>query len=645
MEGFDRTDLANPDYALADVLATAWEPPPPVDIVRWAEDHVVFGEDESFPGPMNFERFPWAVDILRALQPDDPCRVVVFKKSAQLGGTVLAMIFALALMTLAPSGLLYTHPTVDNALRWVRTKFKPMLRLMPAVAALFPPEGAKEGGNSLLYKERRDGRGWMVFGGAGSEASLSMISPRYQIQDDLSKWPINEAGDSEAQADTRSKAQRYAKIFKIGTPLIAGSCRISANYESSSQGRVHVPCPHCGFYHELTWENLRSTTPEGSPEKAAFTCPSCAERIEERHKMPILGRGQWVHRNLKLPARGFFLWTAYSPLTSWGDIVANFERAKGKPLSERVVWNDDLGREYEAQGDAPPWADLHQRAMDMGLPRGVVPAGGLKLAIGCDCQDNRVEWALWAGLSGCRRYLVDTGVIPHHIREPEARAELNALLARKWPRAVGAPRAADILAIDANVYTDDVLAWVWSKPASKVIAVRGVGQDVAPVLSLVKGPEKRRHTGKPRKYGNRFFNVGTSAIKFGLYADMRKEDPLQVGYVGFVDGLGEDTYKQITVEYREPQRHRDGTIRHLWVKPSGAPNEALDMAVYATAGLVRVRWDTLPPEGWAQLAEEIEPAAAPAAQLDLEDLVAAAATAAPKASPNRGAASIADRLA
>lgn len=633
------TRLANANWVFADALVNGWTPPPPVDLVAWAQEHVEFGPDEDFPGPFDFDRFPWAVDILRALQPDDPCREVVLKKSAQCGGTILAQVFTLGTMDLEPSGMLYTHPTIDNALRWVRTKFNPMVRRAPRAASLFPPSGSKEGGASLLYKERRDGRGWLQVSGAGSDASLSMISPRYQVQDDLSKWVPNDAGDPERQADTRSKAKRNAKVAKIGTPMVADNCRTTRNYERSTQGRYHVPCPHCGYEHELTWQNLRATTPRGEPEKAAFSCPSCGGIIQQHHRADMLRRGRWVNRFPDRKRKGFFVWSAYSPLQNWSSIIEAAEAAEGDPLQERVFYNDELGEAYQAKGDGPPAEGLHERAEASGLPRGIIPLGGLLLVLGCDCQGDRVEWALWAGHPNGQRTLVDVGVIPHHIREPDAHKALNELLARPWRRAVGPARSADLLTIDGNVYTDDVLAWCKRHPVSKVIAVRGVRADSAPVLDLVKGKEKNRRTGKRRKYGNRFFNVGQSAIKFGLYADMAKEDPLQSGYVHFVTGLGRAVFDQITIEHRKPVKQRDGSTEYLWVKPAGAANEQTDMAVYATAGLHRKGWSTMTAEAWARLAAEREPAEG-SDQGDLEDLLTRLAAAAPQSSEPKPSAAV-----
>ncbi len=68
-----------------------------------------------------------------------------------------------------------------------------------------------------------------------------MISPRKQVQDDLAKWQMNEAGDPEVQADSRSKAFFNGKIFKISTPMVSPGCKITSNYQEGDAGDLPRP--------------------------------------------------------------------------------------------------------------------------------------------------------------------------------------------------------------------------------------------------------------------------------------------------------------------------------------------------------------------------------------------------------------------
>jgi phage terminase large subunit GpA-like protein len=132
-------ETANAERLALDAAALALEPPPPVDYVRWAEDNVVFSERESpFPGPYNRIMFPYFDEPLRALSPDDPCRVVTFESSAQIGKTAAGNIFVAGSIAMDPCDLLVTHPTEDNARRRSKLKLAPMLRGTSVLSKMFP---------------------------------------------------------------------------------------------------------------------------------------------------------------------------------------------------------------------------------------------------------------------------------------------------------------------------------------------------------------------------------------------------------------------------------------------------------------------------------------------------------------------------
>jgi phage terminase large subunit GpA-like protein len=184
----------------------------------------------------------------------------------------------------------------------------------PRLTRILETKQSKEGGNSTLFQMRRDGRGSIQLSGANSAASLSMITVKRQVQDDLSKWENNPAGDPEAQADSRSKAFVDAKILKLGTGLLAGSCRISRSFEGGSQHRYHVPCPHCGHVHPLEPENFIEHIDADHPELAHFRCPECDGEIHERHRREMVERGKWVAHNEAAIDLSYTIWAAYAPL-------------------------------------------------------------------------------------------------------------------------------------------------------------------------------------------------------------------------------------------------------------------------------------------------------------------------------------------
>jgi phage terminase large subunit GpA-like protein len=614
--------IANTDFIAAQALGQVLEPPPPIDYLDWAEANIIFSERESpFPGPYNRALFPEFDEILTALGPDDPCRTVSFKKSAQLGGTVVANIFTLGTMALAAGDFLVTHPTDDNARRWSKMKLAPMLKGTTALARLFPQK-SRDGSDSVLYKERVDGRGAIQISGANSPASLSQVSMPRQVQDDLSKWDMNSAGDPEKQADSRSRAFEFGKLLKISTPLISPGCRISRSYGEGSQERPYLPCPHkeCGAFQVLEWANMLATI-EADPEDPHFTCVACGAEIREHDLRQMKKRLEWRADNPKAKRfhRSFWIWSAYSVLQSWLRIAQEWAEARGDPAKERVFFNDTLGLAYESLGEAPDWEKLRDRATGSPYAHGTIPAGGLLTTIGVDCQLDRVEWQLVAWGRDGRRFIVEYGVFPGHISEEKCQTALNALLAQTWPNSVGHRFACDMLAIDGNAWTEDVWNWIRRHPVNRVMMVRGQGSDTAPLLARVK-KERNDKTGKLLKWSRRFYNFGTSVLKMALYRNLAKEDVLERGFIGLPRGLDDEFFRQITSERRRAKKNKQGFEVFQWTKDPNQANEGLDTHLQAEAAAIKLGVRSMVDGQWDALesAREISPPAL--GQLDLEDL-------------------------
>ncbi len=610
--------LANPERVATQVLVDAIEPPPPVDFVTWAAENIVFSERESpFPGPYNHDLFPFFTEILRALGPDDPCRTVTLKGSAQIGKTVVANVFVLGSQDMDPCDFLYVHPTEENGRRWSRLKLKPMLLGTASLRRLFP-EKSRDGGDAIMFKERSDGRGSILISGANSPASLSQVSMPRQVQDDLSKWEMNSAGDPEAQSDNRSRAYAFGKVLKISTPLVSPGCRITTNFEAGTQESYHVPCPHCGHEHPLEWENMQVNLDREHPDQAFFTCPSCGGVIEEHHRAGMVRKGRWVARNPKARHhRSFYLWSAYAPLQSWELIASEWFKAEGKPEAERVFLNDTVGMAYHFKGEAPPWEGLRDRAGESGYARGTVPFGAILLTLGIDCQKDRCEAHLVGWGREGRRWVIDYIVIPGHISEPATQAALDTLLEQRWRNEAGRMVGIDRAAIDGNAWTEDVWGWAKKKPVSRVIMVRGDKGDSGPLLARVKRERDRK--GKVIPWSRRFYNVGVSTLKMGLYRRLAKTDPLAFGHVGLPKGLEDEYFIQLTSERRVERKNRDGYTVARWEKDPNLSNEVLDTMNQAEAAALHLGVRSMPESAWDKLEAERE--AAPASgQLDFEDL-------------------------
>jgi len=647
--------LANPERMAWEVVASVAPPDPPVDYMAWAGGNVVYPPSSPFRGPFDPRKWPLLGRIFGALAPDHPCKYVTLLGSAQTGKTNIALIFLGGTIDQRPCPMLYVQASDGNAVKFSRTKWGPFARSVPSLSGAFPSGGAKEGGNSTLYKERTDGRGWLLIAGANSEVSLSQISCAVVVEDDLSKWTDNAAGDPEPQADSRAKGYLEAKILKIGTPLLKDNCRTTRAYQGSTMERPWTPCPHCNELFVLDWENMRRSLEgdDADPTQVHATCPACDRAIEEYHRDWMMERAVWraEHPERESYSVGFWTWTAHWPFTPWVDIAREWLAARGNPAREQVFLNDWAGEVFDAPSDAPPWEELQKRADANERRRGIVPVPALRLVFGIDCQGDRVEWALWGFGRGRHRWLIDAGVVPGHIRETETRKGLSEVIAREWLVEGAAGRVvADLAVIDAGYSLPDVQGWAkvhpgmrgvhpaTGKPRPGVIMIRGAPGDAAPVLKLVK---QVREDGRLIKTSRRFFNIGASPLKMGLYYDLKRPDPLQDGYVDLPYGIEGAELQQLTAERRREVKRRDGSKKYDWVKPEGQANEQLDMAVYAAGGAYRLRWEVMSDQQWAELEAERAALLDTSPIVDLEEMLLRAASKPPRGLPTAASANTA----
>ena len=618
--------VANAERVALEVLADVLEPPPPVDLEQWAVDNISFA-DGDFPGPYNPALFPFWSEILAALGPDDPCRNVTLAGSAQIGKTIVANVFTLGTLDLDPGPMGYVHPTEQNGSIWSRQKLAPMIRSNPRLARLFPEQG-RERGNSILFKERSDGRGFLKIAGANSPAGLSMQTWERQVQDDVAKYEINSAGDPEEQAESRSKAIEFrAKIFKLSTHLLADSCRITRNYLAGTQEKYHVPCPHCETLRVLEWENMREATGDDAPpEQACFSCVSCGGLIEERHRAWMVDRAngaKWIakHPERRAKHRSFWIWSAYAPLMSWARIIEEWRTRRGIPAKEQVFINDTAGLPFDGDSEGPALDALIARA-EQGHERGIIPLGTPLLFAGIDVQEDRIEWAIWGFGENGRRSLVQWGEIPVPITDARAHDQLNGLLTSTWPTSSGRRVMLDGLAIDGNYDTAQVFQWVKRKPLRRVMMVRGVAGAKPSILHKVG--QTKNTTGKRLRYGGRFFNVAVDHLKLNFYRALKIADPDAPYFVALPLGYDQPLIEQLTAERREQRKSKSGHLNVVWALPPGRRNEQLDMANYAEAASLRFGIESLTEADWMRIRADRE-TAPDEPQLDLETVAEASA--------------------
>jgi phage terminase large subunit GpA-like protein len=633
--------LAPAGAVVAAALARAMQPPPRPDITRWCIENVEFDDRSPFAGPFDPERFPFLTEIHDVLNPEHPAREVTLRGSAQWGKTVSVIQPTVACWheTMSLDSLV-VHPTMTAAKEWVMNKWLPMRRQAPGLRALFGDGRGGDNMDSLFNQETLSRNGSLKVASAGSPADLTGTTRRLVVLDDLSKFDMTDKGDPEQLAVSRASAFDEAKIVRVSTPMIKGTCRITKAFDRSDRRFYHVPCPHCGNMAPLTWENFRKNINPERLHAAHFTCDACGCAILHADKERIVRAGKWVATHPGGDHPGFHLWRAYVPQRDWASIAVEYAqvmgwtgmsvgqakdqeaRGEGEAETEQTFWNDVLGLPFEMASKGPDWEALRNRAEggsedgERPLDKGIVPACGVILTAGVDCQADRLEVSIVAFGSNFRRWVVDHRVIPHHVGDSDGRAALDALLKASWRTELGQRLALDMLAIDEGAYTEDVRSWARRHLRSRVMRVKGSSAASGPILQPMK---ERRGTGAGTPASRGAWLVNVSQMKADFYQWLAKEDPLERGYVRFAKELGDEYYRQITAEVRVLKRAASGVMVSKWdlVEPSRR-NECLDTMNYAEAAARKRGWTSLTDGQWAILADE-RGKAPPAAQADLFD--------------------------
>ena len=630
--------LASAEAAVLRGLAFAMAPPPPPDITRWCEDNIVFDERSPIPGKFRIERFPFLREIHEVLSPEHPAREVSVRGSAQWGKTVSLLNPTVAAWhEYGPLDSLVVHPTTSSATEWVRNKWMPMRRQAPSLREIFG-DGRGEQTDTLFNQEtmRRDGSLKVV--SAGSPDDLAGTTRRLVIMDDAAKFEMTPKGDPEQLAASRAAGFEDAKIVRISTPQILGTCRITRAFDRSDQRFYHVPCPHCGNMAPLTWENFRKSIDPERLHAAHFTCEACNGAIMHSHKLAMVSAGRWVPRNQRGDHPGFHLWRAYVPQRDWASIAVEYAqvmgwtgmtvteateeaiRGKVEVETEQTFWNDVLGLPFEQASKGPDWEALRDRTenADPGavLARGVVPACGVLLTAGVDCQADRTEVTVCAYGRNYRRWVVDHIVIPHHIGDDDGRNALDSLLKATWRTDLGLRLPLDMMAVDEGGFTEDVRDWAKRHPWTRVILVKGSSSANGPIL---RPQSDRKANGRQIKRQKRGWILNVSQLKADFYGWLAKEDPEERGYIAFAKGLGDEYYRQITSEVRVLKRATSGTMVSKWelVEPSRR-NECLDTMNYSEAAARKKGGTAMTDDQW-DLLEAERGVPAPEEQADLFD--------------------------
>lgn len=558
-------------------------------VSEWADQFRILSPVAAAePGKWRTSRTPYLKKIMDCLSIYSNYEKVIVIKGAQLGLTEAGNNWLGYIMDNSPAPTLLVMPTDLVIKKNSKTRIDTMIESTPNLKEKVRELKSRSGENTINQKNFPSGVLFMV--GANSPVGLSSTPIRNVFLDEVDRYPSDVDGEGSpielAIARTRTFAKK--KIFIISTPTIKDNSPIETEILETDQNYYMVPCPHCGTFQKLVFDNL--VWEPKKYEQTKYKCCSCGQLIEERFKPEMLENGYWqpsVPENVNDKLIGFNLNSLYSPYgwMPWGDIAKQYDKIRNNPSKEKVFVNTVLGETYAEDSEAPKFENIYNR-------REVYPLNKVNndvcfITIGVDIQKDRIELEIVGWCKDKRSYSIDYRVLNGNTSLPEVWLELDKVVNETWLREDGIELGCKLMAVDSGFNTDEVYKFCRKYSVNKVIPIKGNDH-----LGIALSPPKNiDYNKKGKKIGKvKVWPVGVSYLKTELYGWLQIEKINDVPppcYCHFPQ-YPETYFKGLTAEDYIPTKRQ-------W-KKRYQRNEPLDCRIYARAASVHVGLDRLKPE-------------------------------------------------
>lgn len=565
---------------LENAYQRVYKPPPQLTVAQWAEEYLYLSpEDSAEAGKYYPDRAPYQRGMLEAVSDPD-IREVVYCTSSQVGKTLMAKAILGFYIHQDPCPIVVIQPTVEFAETFSKDRLSTMIRDTPVLKSLIADPKSKTSGNTIRHKLFPGGHVTMI--GANAPTDLAGRPIRVIFADEVDRYPVSAGTEGDPLFLARQRSVNYwnRKFVVASTPTNEGLSRIWAAFEKSDQRHYYLPCPHCGEFHILKWQQIIWDKDDPSTAKAA--CPVCGGLYENADKLRMLAHGEWRPHAKSAKVAGFHISALYSPWQSFADIVQEFLDKKDHPETLKTFVNLQLGECWEDRsGEAIDANALMARRENWDL----LPADIVVITAGVDTQGDRLECTLvgWT--------LTEQARVIHHARllgspdEPEVWKALDELLLTQRETEDGrflSPRATCI--DSGGHHTKQVYEFAGARVGRRVFAIKGkAGKHKIWPDNLSK---------KQLRNGARLHWIGVDTAKDTLYSSLSVIKPDLPHYISFSTTIADDYFAQLTVERRVTSYNKAGHQMRSWILPKNARNEALDCWVYALAGLEFLKTQT-----------------------------------------------------
>ena len=599
-------------------------PPEELKVSEWAEKYRMLDSMTSAePGPWSNGRTPYLVEIMDALLDSD-IEEIVFCKCTQVGGTEVELNMLGYVIQQDPSPVEVVYPTETMGGSVMDKRIKPMIRSTPSLFKKFDPDSS---GYELDFTDMFIKVVW-----SNSPSGLASFAMKYLFLDEVDKYPG--AGKKEADpislAKERTKTFRGSKVYMTSTPTIRSNHIWKAKEGADLEKHYFIPCPHCGEFIELRFDNLRwpgkdkdlvdaygeealkemlgtfepvddaeGMSNADRAEFAFYICQECGCVITDVQKQAAVKQGHWeavrqTTRFIKTVA--FWINTLYSPFVRFAEIAKEFMESKDDPERLQNFVNSWLGEPWEDTKLKTSAELVLERQTE--LPEFTVPDWTKLLTAGVDVQESSVYWTIRAWGD----FLTSQNIAHGQVYSLD---EIEQIMNLEYRTESGSVMLVNLCLIDSGYATDTVYDFCavnldWAKP------VKG---------SSSTGMESHFKITTVNRDASRAYGIELVIVNGDKYKDMiadRMHRKNGKGSWMVYQGCDDEYAGQVTAEHKVNTAPAGKRPQLKWVpKYSHADNHYLDAEVYALAAADTLKVRMLHLQGEQQPQPEKKPQYAP----------------------------------
>ena len=546
--------------SVLDAFRIALEPPAQKTIADYAEENIrLEARVTNFPGPLRLDRTPYLRGVLKAFE-DPIVKTIDLCFGAQTAKTTAMLAFLFYGITEDPGSALYSMPTEKLVKSFSKLRFQPVVEASPLLRDQKPADLDNYQTLEMQFKKMT-----LTFIGANSAGELSSRPIRRFFADEIDKFPerSRKEGSMLSLGIKRTTAFWNRKIVLSSTPTLVDG-QIWQGLMKGDWREYHVPCPECGHFQKLIFENIRKPEDMKNSDEIAkhawYECEKCKCSITNDKKLDMELKGKWIPKKEGMPEYewtppppggstvSFHLPSWYAPWIKLGEVLARFRDAQ-KDLDElQVVINSDFAEPWEEKAESVKDANVFEHRQEYSSGEFPSTANIAAVILTADVQKDCLYYIVRAwGPPSESSWLTRYGCLDDF----KALSEILYSVYSGFPITYGL--------IDSRYRTDEVYNFCREYP--QMIPLMGAELLYQPLQWAVI--DKYPATKIPIPGGLQRVTVNSAHYRGALFhrLKIRKGDP---GYWALPTDTDETYTRQITSTVLVERKDKNGRLRKVW---------------------------------------------------------------------------------